>query len=259
MSAYSTDQGRVNTPPSVVVVSLASCFGCQVQITNIETHLLDVLGQINLKYWQLTHDVEMPESFDIAIVEGAVTTQEAINTVKEVREKAQVLITVGACANTGGLPGLAAQDFSGRAKKVYEKTPSACGKMVSPQSVRDIVDADYRVNGCPIDPLKFVEVVQAALYGSNKYPLTQSMCGECRRNEAECFFSQGTMCLGLVTRGGCGALCVQHNRPCMGCRGLSPEANLNSARGVAQKAGISLEAFDCALKLFNQTDPAFKA
>ena len=31
-------------PPRVVVVGLASCFGCQLQITNAESHLLDVLG-----------------------------------------------------------------------------------------------------------------------------------------------------------------------------------------------------------------------
>ncbi len=37
----------------VVVVGLASCFGCQLQITNDEAHLLDVLGQIDLQYWQL--------------------------------------------------------------------------------------------------------------------------------------------------------------------------------------------------------------
>lgn len=39
--------------PRVVVVGLASDFGCQVQMTNIEDHLLDVLGLIDLAYWQL--------------------------------------------------------------------------------------------------------------------------------------------------------------------------------------------------------------
>ena len=42
-----------NALPCVVIVGLASCFGCQLQITNAESHLLDVVGQIDLKYWQL--------------------------------------------------------------------------------------------------------------------------------------------------------------------------------------------------------------
>ena len=38
--------------PRVVFAGLASCFGCQINITNIEEHLLAVLGQIDLAYWQ---------------------------------------------------------------------------------------------------------------------------------------------------------------------------------------------------------------
>ena len=51
--------------PRVVVVGLASCFGCQLQITNAEAHLLDVLGQIDLRYWQLASSDPMPEDFDL--------------------------------------------------------------------------------------------------------------------------------------------------------------------------------------------------
>ena len=63
--------------PRVVFAGLASCFGCQINITNIEEHLLAVLGQIDLAYWQLTSSAPMPDEFDVAVVEGAVTTEEA--------------------------------------------------------------------------------------------------------------------------------------------------------------------------------------
>ena len=63
--------------PRVVVAGLASCFGCQLQITNAEAHLVDVLGQIDVRYWQLASSDPMPEEFDVAVVEGAVTTEEA--------------------------------------------------------------------------------------------------------------------------------------------------------------------------------------
>jgi sulfhydrogenase subunit delta len=48
--------------PRVVVVGLASDFGCQVQMTNIEDHLLDVLGTIDLVYWQLASSGTCPRS-----------------------------------------------------------------------------------------------------------------------------------------------------------------------------------------------------
>ena len=81
--------------PRVVVVGLASCFGCQLQITNAEAHLLDVLGQIDLRYWQLASSDPMPEDFDVAIIEGAVTTEESEATVRSLREKAGAIIEIG--------------------------------------------------------------------------------------------------------------------------------------------------------------------
>ena len=44
----------IGSIPRVVFAGFASCFGCQINITNIEKHLLDVLGQIDMRYWQLT-------------------------------------------------------------------------------------------------------------------------------------------------------------------------------------------------------------
>lgn len=259
MCANTTHQMTRTDPPKVIMVGLASCFGCQVQITNVEVHLLDILSQIDLKYWQLAMSEPMPDEFDIAVIEGAVTTQESLQTVKEIREKAKVVIAIGACANTAGLPGMAAFDFDARANEVYAGVPLVCGDMISPRSVPSVIEVDYQVPSCPIDPLEFLDALQAALYGSNKATLTQTMCGECKRSETECFYAKGQVCLGLVTRGGCGALCVQHNRPCNGCRGISPDANLDSAREIVVAHGLSEVEFIKSLEMFNQTDPILPA
>ena len=171
--------------PRVVVVGLASCFGCQLQITNAEAHLLDVLGQIDLRYWQLASSDPMPEDFDVAIIEGAVTTEESEATVRSLREKAGAIIAVGACATTAGIPGMAAEGFLERPGQVYDRVPSACGDMVAPRAVG-----------------------------------------------------------------------VNLGRPCNGCRGLSPDANLASAREAVARYGVSVADFDQALEMFNQTNPA---
>lgn len=247
---------EASSVPKVVVISLASCFGCQLQITNIESHLLELLGQIDLGYWQLTSDLALPEQFDVAVIEGAVTTEQAERQVKHVREVAKSVITVGACAVTGGIPGMAAQGFFERPAQVYEKIPAACGAMVKPRPVSDVIDVDYEVRCCPIDPLDFVAVLQRVLYGSNRLPQTKTLCGECKRNETGCFYEDGTLCLGMVTSGGCGARCVNLGRPCMGCAGLSKDANLDAARIVAVSKGVSEEAFNTRLEIFNQTNPA---
>lgn len=239
-------------PPRVVFIGLASCFGCQINITNIEAHLLEVLGQIDLGYWQLTSSIPMPEAFDVAVIEGAVTTAEAADTVREARQKAKTVITIGACANTAGIPGMASVEFPAQLEAVYGSTvPAACGTMQAPVPVKDVVAVDFEVPCCPIDPYEFVRVLDSALYGSNHVEATSVLCGECTRNERGCFYKNGKQCLGLVTKAGCGARCPALGRPCNGCAGLSPDANVASARGFVERRGFDVRRFDDALGLFN--------
>ena len=138
--------------PRVVVIGLASCFGCQINITNIERHLMDVLGQIDLGYWQLTSSVPMPDEFDVAVIEGAVTTDEAAETVRRARERAGSVIAIGSCAVTGGIPGMASGDLAGHVEAVYgDAAPDACGDLLAPRPVSDVIDVDAEVRCCPID------------------------------------------------------------------------------------------------------------
>lgn len=237
----------------VVFIGLASCFGCQINFTNVESHLLEVLGQVDLRYWQLTSSVPMPDAFDVAIVEGAATTEEALETLREVREKAKVVITIGACAATAGIPGMASDSFVSRPVQVYgEAVPRACGHMLPPRPVKAVIDVDYEVPCCPADPYDVIDVLQRVLYGSNKAVRTSTMCGECKLNERGCFYGRGIMCLGLVTKSGCKARCPNLGRPCNGCAGLSPDANVESARAACERAGIPAGRLDEALEMFNQ-------
>ena len=253
MEGSSEMKRELNLLPRVVVIGLASCFGCQLQITNAEAHLTDVLGQIDLKYWQLASSEPMPKDFDVAVIEGAVTTKEAIETCKLARERASAVVTVGACANLAGIPGMASAGFEGRAQEVYpDATPTACGTMIAPRSVPSVIDIDAAVRCCPIDSYDFIDMLQRVLYGSNRTEQTKTLCGECKLNERGCFYDRSTLCLGLVTHGGCGARCTGFGRPCNGCAGLSPDANIESAHAVCRAADIDPARLDVALGMFNQ-------
>ena len=242
--------------PRVVVVGLASCFGCQLQITNMERHLMQIVGQIDLRYWQLASSEPMPKGCDVAIIEGAVTTRESLDLVRRLRSQAKVVITIGACANTAGIPGMAAKDYENRASDVYGAyVLEACGKLIEPRSVPSVINVDYQVRCCPIDFFEFSNVLQQALYGSNRKLPGRTMCGDCKNNHTTCFFERGELCLGLVTAAGCGARCPNLGRPCFGCAGLSADANLEAARQSVSRYGMCPNEFDERLRLFSQTDP----
>lgn len=250
-----TSESEARSHPRVVVAGLASCFGCQLQITNAEAHLLEVLGQIDLRYWQLMSSEPMPEDFDVAVIEGAVTTDEAVETVRALRSRAKAVIAIGACAVTGGVPGIAAAGFDERVADTFSgDVPAACGTMRAPAPVSRYIDVDFEVRCCPIDSYDFIRVLQSALYGSNRTEIDRTMCGACKRRENECFYTKGTLCLGLVTRAACGARCVNLGRPCNGCAGLSPAANIESARAACRAAGIDPARLDEALQMFNENE-----
>ena len=240
--------------PRVVVLSLASDFGCQVQLSNMTDEILDVLGVIDLGYWQLASSGQMPAEYDVAIVEGAVTTDEHVELLKQARAAATVVVAIGACANTGGIPGLAnLVDLDERYDTVYGMCDGprvAAGKR-APMPIDTVIDVDYHVPGCPIDTAEFLRTLSHVLLGMKDRVPDQTMCASCKINETICFFDRGQVCLGLVTRAGCGARCPSLNRPCTGCRGVAPDANLDSARSIIVAAGGRADALEVGLRMYN--------
>ncbi len=126
--------------------------------------------------------------------------------------------------------------------------------MISPVPISQVVPVDWEVRCCPIDPADFMAALHRFIVGSNKLPSTATLCGECKRNERGCFYGRGQLCMGLVTRAGCGARCPNLGRACNGCAGLSPQANVAAARRMAQDAGIGEARFNTALQLFNSVE-----
>ena len=241
--------------PRVAIFGLASCFGCQLQITNNESQLTSVLSHIELSYWQLVDNASLPSEFDIAFIEGAVSTEQARTLVQEIRRRARVVVGMGACALTAGIPGISVcsyTNFEQHAHEVYgKKLPRAAGTVIAPTSVKSVIDVDYEIPCCPIDFDAFVSVLNHVLYGSNKTNKTTTMCGECKAHENECLFERGQMCMGLVTNAGCKARCPSLGRPCNGCAGVSPDANIASACNVVALFGHDARLFTERLGLFN--------
>ena len=240
--------------PRVVVLSLASDFGCQVQLSNMTDEILDVLGVIDLSYWQLASSGHMPAGYDVAIVEGAVTTDEHADLLRTVRDTAAVVIVIGACANTGGIPAMAnLVDLEQRCEAVYG---AGGGALVAqgrraPMPVDSVIEVDFHVPGCPIDTREFLRVLSRVLQGLSDRVPDQTMCASCKTNLNACFYDSGELCLGLVTRAGCEARCPTLGRPCTGCRGLAPDANLESARAIVAASGRDAGALDDALRVYN--------
>ena len=238
--------------PRVVIIGLASDFGCQVQLTNMEDHLLEVLGLMDLVYWQLASTGHMPDEYDVAVIEGAVTTDAHVALLERVRETAATVIAIGSCAVVGGIPALATTaPLESRYDAVYGNEVAVAPGRRMPRPVSSVIRVDYHVPGCPIDPAEFVTTLSRAINGLKDAVSSDPLCATCKIAENICFLDRGVECLGLVTRSGCGPKCVTLGRPCMGCRGISPDANIPAARKVYADKGLDPAELDRLFDLYN--------
>ena len=92
--------------PRLGVFKFASCDGCQLQILNAEDELLALAEALDLAYFPEASSRQKPGPYDIALVEGSITTAADAERIVRVRADSRVLVTIGACATAGGIQAL---------------------------------------------------------------------------------------------------------------------------------------------------------
>ncbi len=95
-----------NKKPKLAVFKLSSCDGCQLSLLDAEDELLDVLGKIEIAYFPEASRRMMPGPYDIGLVEGSITNPDNVEMIREIRKQCKFLITIGACATSGGIQAL---------------------------------------------------------------------------------------------------------------------------------------------------------
>jgi len=234
----------------VAVFALTSCEGCSLMILNLEDVMLDVLGAIEFVNFREAVD-ERRDEYDVAFIDGAVTRESEAEELRAIRERARVLIPIGACAVQGGLyalrdrfePGYPAMYVYGDAAERFDS--------LEVRPVEHYVSVDHRVYGCPIDKREFIEVLRSVLIGRTPFIPDYPVCNECRTSENVCVFDKGKDCMGPVTRAGCGAICPGRSTGCSGCRGLVSEPHIASHREILARHGLTEEEIRARYALFN--------
>src|SRR5262249_27594215 len=90
----------------LAVFKFASCDGCQLSLLDAEDQLLDIAGALDIVYFlEATSRVE-PGPYDVALVEGSITTPDDAQRIRQVRRQSKFLMTIGACATAGGIQAL---------------------------------------------------------------------------------------------------------------------------------------------------------
>lgn len=237
----------LNGKPRIAVFKLASCDGCQLQMLNLEDEFLSIAGEVEICYFLEARSQILDGPYDLALVEGSVTTEHDLEQVRDIRRKSQTLITLGACANTGGIQALRnLQDVDEYTRSIYAN-PAYIHALAKSTPIAAHVTVDFAINGCPISREQLLEVLTAVLIGRAPQLPANCVCLECKRNGIVCVLvSKGVVCLGPVTHAGCGAVCPSFNRGCFACYGPMESSHPDSlcknlaSRGVPRSEILHL-------------------
>jgi len=278
--------------PKLSVYWAASCGGCEIAITNLHEKILDVDANFDFMFCPCLldtkkKDIEALDDNAIAITffNGAIRTAENEEMAKLLRNKTQILIAFGACSFEGCIPGLANLTTKEEIfDTCYLSSPSTTntenilplthvkvpeGELELPEfyeyvkPLKDVIEVDYFIPGCPPEPIQIWNVIEFVLSGEPLPPKgtvlgagKTSVCEECTKTKEEkkiskfyrsfeiipdtetCLLEQGIVCMGIATRSGCGALCPKVNMPCIGCYGPPEGVSDQGAKMISALGSI---------------------
>ena len=157
--------------------SLAGCFGCHMSFLDIDERILDLVEHVEFDRSPLDDLKSLTGECDVGLIEGGVCNTENIETLREFRKNCKVLIAVGACAISGGVPALRNNiDVRELLEETYingvgvdngqiptdDELPHILEK-VSP--IHEVVKVDFFLPGCPPSPDAFWRVLNSMVAG----------------------------------------------------------------------------------------------
>lgn len=190
--------------PKIAFYWCASCGGCDEAVVDLAEELLPLLDAVDIAFWPVAmdfkrHDVEALADGALAVsfVNGAIRTSEQEEMAHLLRAKSRILVAYGACAQLGGIPGLANQFTREEIiRTVYQDAPTVenpAGIRPQPSANADVpavpafhaavrplhavVPVDYSVPGCPPTPRMTAAAIRQLLGAAATTPVPQRASG----------------------------------------------------------------------------------
>ncbi|MFN8857659.1 MAG: oxidoreductase [Planctomycetaceae bacterium] len=245
--------------PRLAVFKFASCDGCQLSLLDAEDELLAIAGQVDICFFPEASSRMLPGPYDVALVEGSITTAHDAERIQQVRRDARFLMTIGACATAGGIQALRNWGNAAEFVQGVYAHPEYIQTLDRSTAIADHVRVDFELRGCPVNHHQLVEVLAALVAGRRPRTPGHAVCLDCKRAGVVCVtVAQGKPCLGPVTQAGCGAICPAFDRGCFGCHGPAAQANCGPLAGHLVQAGHPPGQLVPLLRNFNAAAPAFQ-
>lgn len=160
----------MNKPKNKLRVGWFS-FTCCEDSTIVFTELMNERWQnwkklIDFRYARVLKTKNILDEMDVAFVEGAISSPEQAKKLKEIRSLSKMLVAIGSCAVTG-LPSSQRNQFDEKTRQEIEFIIARFNHLEQVQPLKEFVKVDAEVPGCPMDPDKFLNILNSCLAGFN--------------------------------------------------------------------------------------------
>ena len=149
--------------PKVASDWLAGCAGCHMSILDIDDRILELVKIIDFDKSPIDDLKTFSRHCLVGLIEGGCSTEENVHVLHEFRENCDILIALGACACTGGIPAMrnhvpleeCLHEAYLNGPTVYNPDRVIPGDREIPlcldriYPVNDVVKIDYFLPGCP--------------------------------------------------------------------------------------------------------------
>jgi len=244
--------------PKVAVHKFSSCDGCQLAFLNLGEALLQVAELVDFTHFAEAGPVQPDARVDVAFVEGSIATPDDMERIVRVREQSRFLVTIGACATSGGVQALRNLAHAREWIADVYATPDYIDSLDTSTAIAKHVKVDLELWGCPVNGRQVLGALRALLSGVVPAEDSDKVCMECKRKQTVCVMvTRGMACMGPVTRTGCGALCPSFGRDCYACYGPAENPNTEALGRRFEGLGLLPEAVAGRFLFINNAAPEF--
>jgi len=245
--------------PIVTVHKFSSCDGCQLAFLNLGSDLLLLTDLVDIVHFAEAGPLDEDRHANIAFVEGSISTKKDVERIQKVRKNSDYLITIGACATSGGIQALKNISKGNKWVEAIYASPEYIDLLDEVSPIAEYIKVDFEIWGCPVSSEQVVAVVRSLLSGVKPMESSEKVCMECKRSQTVCrMVTRGESCLGPVTRAGCGAICPKFGRACYACYGPAVDSNTSSLANRFSGLGLMADDISRQFQLFNNNAPVFR-
>lgn len=163
--------------PKIATTKLTGCYGCHMSLLDIDERILELIKIADFDTSPINDIKTFTGPVDVGIIEGACSNEEEVEVLHKFRKNCKVLVAIGECALTGGVPSMrnmvplkecletAFLDGVSVDEGTIPNDPDLPLLLDRVYPVHEVVKIDYMLPGCPPDADTLWAALTALLTG----------------------------------------------------------------------------------------------